>query len=47
MRLPLLHFVGLGSPIIQFCDLKVPEKSSNNYQYGKNEVDSCPKPFVV
>ena len=29
--LPLLHFIGLGSPKIQFWELKVPEKSSNNY----------------
>ena len=29
--LPLLHFIGLGSPKIEFWDLKVPEKSSNNY----------------
>ena len=37
MGLPLLHFIELGSPKIEFWELKVPEKSSNNYQYGKSE----------
>ena len=30
LGLPLLHFIGLGSPKIEFWDLKVLEKSSNN-----------------